>query len=102
MGAAKTQTSTIIGFIAIILGVLVLIGGLGLGDIANFLGIVLIIAGILILVNVLAGTTLTGALFLVLGIVLVLGFLRIWGPIAEILEIVIGIVLIIYGILLVK
>lgn len=94
-----SKSSTIIGIIAIILGVLILVGGIGFGDIVNFLGIALIIAGILILVNVLTGSTLAGVLFLILGVLLVLGFLPGLGAFSMVLEIIIGVVLIIYGIM---
>lgn len=101
MGPSHTPASTIIGIIAIVLGILVLLGGIGLGDIANFLGILLIIGGVLILVGVLTGSTAAGVIFLVLGILLVVGFLPIPGPLAIVLRIAVGIALLIYGILLV-
>lgn len=102
MATARTDPSTILGVIAIVLGILILIGWFGFGDLVPILGVVLVVAAILILLGVIAGSRLAAILFLVLGILLLTGFLPGLGVIGRVIDIVVAIVLIIYGIMLVK
>lgn len=99
---ADRTIDLVLGIIAIVLGVLAIIGHFGFGDMVDLLGIVLIVVGILILARVLRGTTTSAVLFIVLGAVLLLGFLPIPPILATILRIVVGVLLILWGIRLVK
>ncbi|MBW3582998.1 MAG: hypothetical protein KY455_07865 [Euryarchaeota archaeon] len=104
---ARTATSTtdwdkVIGIISIILGVLVLIGELSFTGIVPFIGILLIVLGILMFVNIVRGSNLVAAGFVVLGILLAVNFLNIPGTLARVLDLVVGVALIVYGIFVLK
>lgn len=93
---------TIIGIGMIVLGLLVFLGELGVGFLLPILGIVLVVLGVLMLLNVVAGGTLVAVLTLVAGLLLYLGFLDLPSIVIRSLNIVIGVVLIVLGILQLK
>lgn len=98
---ARDTTNTIIGVVLIVIGLLMVLNKLGIGDFLSYAGIILLVVGILILIGTLAGGTLLGIVVLVIGILLVAGFLDLPREIRDhlwIVNIVLGIVLIFFGV----
>lgn len=89
----------IIGVAMIVLGALVLLGELGVGFLLPILGVALIVLGILMLLDVLSGSTFTGVLVIVLGLLLYLGFVDVPDLVTRSINIIVGVVLVILGIL---
>lgn len=90
---------TILGIAMIVLGVLVLLGEFTVGWILPVAGLVLVVMGILMLLGVLAGGTLTGIAVLVIGILLYGDIVGIPGAVTQVLNTVVGVVLIVLGIM---
>ncbi len=83
----------------ILLGALVLLGRFGIGALLPVLGIALIVFGILILVDVLTGTRTTAIIVIVLGLLLYLDILDVPREITQVIDIIIGVVLIVLGVM---
>lgn len=92
----------VLGIILIVLGVIVLAGWLS-GVLVTIAAIALIVIGILILLRKMSGSTVAGVVCLVIGILLLFpvipGLGSVLGALERIVFIVIGIVLLVYGIL---
>lgn len=97
--ARRMDLDTVIGILMIVLGTLVFLGEFGVGFLLPILGIVLVVLGILMLVNVVAGGTLMGVTNLVVGLLLYGDILGVPSAVTEILNPLVGIVLIVLGIL---
>lgn len=89
----------IIGVTMLVLGVLVLLGQFGVGFLLPIMGVALIVLGILMLVNVVSGSTFTGVLVVVLGLLLYLDYVPVPDLVTQSINIIVGIVLIILGIM---
>ena len=98
-----TNTNLILGVSFIVVGILVLVGRFPILSIGLWLAaIALIVLGILVLLKKLPGTTLLGAVLLIIGLVLILpgvGLPNFLDPIFEAAEIVIGVLLVIFGVM---
>lgn len=90
---------TIIGLAMIVIGALVFLGEFSVGWILPVAGVVLIVLGVLMLLNVISGGTLTGIVVLVLGLLLYGGIVGVPAAITQILNTVVGVVLIVLGVL---
>jgi hypothetical protein len=92
----------VLGIILIVLGVIVLAGWLS-GALITIAAVALIVVGILILLGKMRGSQLVGVLCLVFGILLLFpvipGLGSILGALERIVFIVIGVLLVVYGIL---
>ncbi len=92
----------VVGIVMIVLGVLMCIGELGIQALLPYAGIVLIVLGILILLHTLPGSMLLGVVALIAGILLAVGFFELPSGVREymwIVNLVVGIVLIVLGIM---
>lgn len=90
---------TILGIAMIVLGALVFLGELGVGFLLPVLGVVLVVLGILMLLDVVSGGTLVGILTLLAGLLLYAGYLDIPSVVTRSLNLVVGVVLIVLGVL---
>jgi hypothetical protein len=90
---------TIIGLAMIVLGALVFLGEFSVSWLLPVAGIVLVVMGVLMLLGVLAGGALTGISVLVIGLLLNGGLVGIPNAVTQILNPLVGIVLIVLGIL---
>ncbi|PSG98308.1 hypothetical protein BRD56_00745 [Thermoplasmatales archaeon SW_10_69_26] len=90
---------TIIGLAMIVLGALVFLGEFSVSWLLPVAGVVLVVMGVLMLLGVLAGSTLMGISILVIGLLLYGDVVGIPNAITQILNTVVGIVLIVLGIL---
>ncbi len=93
---------TIIGIAMIVLGVLVFLGEFTVGWMLPILGVILLVLGLLMLLGVVAGGTLTAVLLLVIGVLLYAGMVGVPETITQSLNVVVGVVLIVLGILQVR
>lgn len=98
MGAG-VNLDTILGLAMIVMGVLVFLGEFTVGWLLPVIGIVLVVLGILMLLGALAGGTLMGIAVLVVGLLLYGDVIGVPGNITQILNTIVGIVLIVLGIL---
>lgn len=93
------RPNLIIGSALLVIGALILIGEFSLREVVPFIGIVLIVAGILMLLRAMPGGLIVGIAVLVLGILLQVNHIDIphvdWG----IVNLVVGIVLVVMGVL---
>lgn len=102
---ARTTVSTALGIALIVLGVLLVLGEFQLQSLLPFAGLALIVLGILVLVKTLPGGLLVGVVALVVGILLLEGFLGLpkdlrqtLDPFLRIINLVAGILLVILGV----
>lgn len=91
------DTDTIVGIVLILLGILVLVGELSVGVLLNVLGLALVVLGILILGDVLTGGNVLGIAVLVLGLLIYLERVGVPGQIAEYVNLIVGVVLLVLG-----
>jgi len=96
--ASTKQTDQIIGVVLIVLGALIALGKLGLGWLVLVGAIAAIVVGILILLGKTKGSQVFGIL-LIVGGALVLGMPYLFSGLAFILNLVIGILVIIAGVM---
>lgn len=96
---AMADLDTAVGIALIVLGALVLLGELGVGFLLPILGIVLVVLGVLMLLDVVSGGTLVGILTLVVGLLLYLDFLGVPGAVTQAINIIVGVVLLVLGVL---
>lgn len=83
----------------ILLGALVLLGRFGISALLPVLGIALIVFGVLILLDILTGTRTTAIIVIVLGLLLYLDILDVPREITQVIDIIIGVVLIVLGVM---
>lgn len=92
----------VLGIILIVLGVIVLAGWLS-GVLVTLAAVALIVVGILILLGKMRGSQAVGIVCLVVGVVLLLPWIpfvsAILGALERLLFVVIGVILLVYGIL---
>lgn len=93
---------TIIGLILLVLGVLVLLGELGVGFLLPILGVVLVVLGALMLLNIVSGGTLFGIVTIVVGLLLYLDQIGVPGPVSQAINLIVGVVLVVLGILQIR
>lgn len=97
----RSTLDMVIGIGLIVIGALLCLGKLGVGGLLPFAGIVLLVLGIVMLLGVVAGSTLLAIVCIVVGVLLMAGFLSLpkaIGDIMWIVNIVLGIILIILGV----
>lgn len=100
--ARSVSDNQVVGIVLIVLGLLILLGWFG-GLLLTLVAVALIVYGILVLIGKARGSTLTGVLCLVLGILLLAPGIPVISQVLGALEraalIVIGVVLLVLGIL---
>jgi hypothetical protein len=94
-----TNMDKAIGITAIVLGILVLVGQLTFTWLVPFLGAILLIVGILALMDVVKTSRLVAVVFIVVGVLLLINLLGIPEFLARVLDIVVGVVLIVVGVM---
>lgn len=99
---SRVELDTILGVAMIVMGVLVLLGEMTFTWIVPVIGIVLAVLGILMLLGVLAGGMLLGVAVLVLGLLLNAGFLDVPDTILQTINLVAGVLLLVFGVLQVQ
>lgn len=95
---ARSQNDTVIGVVMLVLGILLLLGPLSLGPLVWLAAVAAIVIGIVVLVQKGRNSMALGIGLLVAGI-LVLAFDRLAANIAGTLNLVVGVLLVIGGIL---
>lgn len=99
--AKASNADLILGIVLIVIGALMLLGKLGIPFLEEILGIAALVVGILILIGRVGGATWMGVALVVVGVlILATRFLDfITGTVADIINIVLGIILVVFGIL---
>jgi hypothetical protein len=95
---ARSTNDTVIGVVMLVLGILLLLGPLSLGPLVWIAAVAAVIIGIVILVQKGRNSMAMGIALIVIGI-LVLAFDRLAANIAGTLNLVVGVLLVIGGIL---
>lgn len=95
---AKSTTETVIGVVLLLVGLLLLLGPLSLGPLVFVAAVAAIVIGIVVLVSKGRNAMPLGIGLLVVGI-LVLGFDRLAANLAGALNLVVGVVLVVAGLL---
>lgn len=98
MGERMSTLDTVIGVGMIVLGVLALIGEFTFGFLLPVIGVVLIVLGVLMMLDVVSGGTLLAVLSVVLGILLFADFLDLPNLVKQSINIIVGVLLILFGI----
>jgi membrane-bound ClpP family serine protease len=98
---AKAQRDPIIGAILIAIGILVALGGISLGWVVDLAGIAAIVLGIVLLVQRRRESPTVGILLVIIGIA-VLGSDLLRGGLATVLNVAVGVVLVLAGLLKVQ
>jgi uncharacterized membrane protein HdeD (DUF308 family) len=93
------RMNLILGVVLIVLGILVLTGNIYLGPIVTVAGILLIVVGVLMLINRLPGGTVLAVVAIVLGALLLIPNNVMPEVGARVLQLTIGVILLVYGIL---
>lgn len=93
------RTNLILGIVLIVIGVLVLSGNLGLGWLIWVAGVGLLVVGILVLLKKMPGGPIVGVAAIVLGALIVLPTNLLGQLASDIIQLAIGVVLLVYGIL---
>ncbi|HLE48101.1 MAG TPA: hypothetical protein VI818_07375 [Candidatus Thermoplasmatota archaeon] len=98
----SNKMDLILGIVMLVLGILIITGNFSFGPIVMVVGIALIVLGVLMLIKRIPGGTLIGVVAIVLGALLVIPDQTFGDPLkpfVSVAHIVIGVLLIVFGVL---